>query len=198
MEKKSENEHFILQLYQQPKTVFTIHEVAQLVPAIAPESLRDRLHYFTKIGKLKRVYRGIYAKPDYHPLELANSVYAPSYISLGTVLANTGVIFQHDTTIFAVSRLTKLVAVDGVGIQYRRIRSDILTNTKGIEEKTGYWIATRERAFLDAVYIYKNYHFDHLDAIDWKQVDQLRSLYQNRAFAKRLAGYMKLYEENRL
>lgn len=198
MIKNRDREDVILKLYERPETVFTIDEIAQLLPAVSPESLRDRLYYFTRIEKLKRVHKGIYAKSQYNPLELANKMYAPSYISLGTVLADTGVIFQHDMTIFAVSRLTKLVAADGVDIQYRQIRSDILTNTQGIEQKVGYWIATRERAFLDAVYIYKNYHFDNLDAIDWKQVEQLKHLYRNDAFFKRVAGYARLYEENRL
>lgn len=197
MRAKPDNENFILQLYRRSETVFTVHEIAQFVPDISPESVRDRLYYFTRIGRLKRVHRGVYAKPGYNPLELANKLYAPSYISLGTVLADTGVIFQHDTTIFAVSRLTKLVTIDGIDIQYRQIRSDILTDTQGIEQKPGYWSATRERAFLDAVYIYKNYYFDNLDAIDWKQVEQLKHLYWNGAFMKRLAGYIQLYEENK-
>lgn len=195
MKENTREEDFLLRLYERTETVFTIDGVAQLVPEISPESLRDRLYYFTKTGKLKRPHRGLYAKPAYSSLELATKLYAPSYVSLGTVLADTGVTFQHDSTIFVVSRLTKFVTVDGIDIQYRQIRSDILTNTQGIEQKTGYWIATRERAFLDAVYIYKNYHFDNLDAIDWERMRQLQGIYRNNAFEKRIAGYAQIQKE---
>ena len=160
--------NIILKLYSRPETVFTLDEISQLFPGIAYESIRDRLYYFTKVGKLKRLHRGIYAKEAYNPLELANKLYKPSYISLETVLGSGNVVFQYYETIFAVSYLTRTVAINNTSIQYRQIKGEILTNTDGIEQKDGYFIATLERAFLDAIYIYKNYHFDNLGGKKWR------------------------------
>src|SRR3989338_5802386 len=187
---------FILQLYSRPESVFTIDEISQLIPDISYKSLRDRLYYFTKIGKLKRLHHGIYAKKEYNPFELANKVYKPSYVSLETVLVKGGVVFQHYETTFLVSYLTRAIKINSTDIQYRQIKGDVLTNTQGIEQKTGYFIATLERAFLDAVYIYKNYHFDNLGAIHWEKVESLKKIYKSKAFEKRVENYYKLYQED--
>lgn len=134
---------------------------------------------------------GIYAKPSYDPLELANKIYRPSYISLETVLVKGGIIFQYYKTIFAVSYITRLVTAQQTSIQYRQIPANILTNMQGIEQKEGYAIASLERAFLDAVYIYKNYHFDHLKEINWNMVTAIEPIYQNKSFEKRVESYRK-------
>ncbi len=188
----------ILQLYSRPETVFSFSEITQLFPVISCESLRNRLYYFTKVGKLQRLHQGIYAKKEYNPFELANKIYKPSYVSLETVLAKGGVIFQHYETIFLVSYLTRTIRVNSIGIQYRQIKRDILTNTRGIEQKTGHFIATLERAFLDAVYIYKNYHFDNLGTIDWEKVESLKTIYNSKAFEKRVEGYKNLLEVEKI
>lgn len=191
------NKHpdILLTLYRRPSTVFTVGEIAQLLPHIPVKRLRDRLYYFNSVGKITRLKQGIYAKIDYNPLEVANRVYTPSYISLETVLAKGGVVFQYYETIFAVSYLTRSIRVGAIPIQYRHIKGEILTNTKGIEEKAGYWIASVERAFLDAVYIYKNYHFDNLGMLDWEKIADLKTLYGSRVFEKRIAEYYLLYKE---
>lgn len=181
----------VMQLYSKPQTIFTVNEVSQLFPDISYKSIRDRLYYFTKTGKLQRVRHGIYAKSSYDPLELANKIYRPSYISLETVLEKGGVIFQYYKTIFAVSYLTRLVTATQTTVQYRQIPADILTNMQGIEQHVGYAIATLERAFLDAIYIYKNYHFDHLGVINWDIVNTLKPLYKSKSFAKRVESYRK-------
>ncbi|MDO8657217.1 MAG: hypothetical protein Q7K55_00645 [Candidatus Levybacteria bacterium] len=188
--------NIILQLYSRPQTVFTLDEVSQLFPDLTYESVRDRLYYFTKVGKLKRLHQGIYAKEGYNPLELANKLYKPSYISLETVLVKGNVVFQYYETIFVASYLTRAVRVNNTNIQYRQIKGEILTNTEGIEQKEGYFIATLERAFLDAVYIYKNYHFDNLGAINWEKVESLKKIYKNKAFEKRVEEYYKDYKED--
>ena len=180
---------FVLRLYSRPETVFTVDAVAQLFPGVSGESLRDRLYYFTKAGKILRLRQGIYAKEGYNRLELANKIYTPSYISLETVLAKGGVVFQYYETIFAVSYLTRTVMADKTEIQYRKIRGEVLTNTQGIEAETGYFIATLERAWLDAVYIYKDYHFDNLGAIDWEKVEDLKKIYGSKVFEKRVEEY---------
>ena len=186
----------ILKLYSRPETVFTLNEISQLFPDISYESLRDRLYYFTKVGKLKRLHQSIYAKANYNPYELANKLYKPSYLSLETVLGSGNVVFQYYETIFAVSYLTRTITVNDISIQYRQIKGEILTNTEGIEERDGYFIATLERAFLDAIYIYKNYHFDNLGVINWEKVESLKKIYKSKVLEKRVESYYKDYKED--
>lgn len=190
------NNDLVLKLYSRPETVFTMDEISQIFPEISYKKLKDRLYYFTKIGKLKRPQQGIYAKTEFNPLELTNKLYKPSYISLETVLFKGAVVFQYYERVFAVSYLTREVEVGGIKIQYRRLPGDILTNLSGIEAKEGYFIASVERAFLDAVYIYKDYFFDNLGAIDWEKVDELKKIYAGKVFAKRVEEYYKDYKED--
>lgn len=185
------NSDLILTLYSKPQTVFTLNEISLYFPKISYQNLRSRLRYFTNAGKLKRLHQGIYAKNEYNPLELANKLYTPSYISLETVLAKAGVIFQHYNTIFLVSYLSREVTIENTKIQYRQIKDAALTNRAGVEEKEGYFIATVERAFLDAVFIYKNYYFDNLDPLNWENVMELKGIYNNYRFEKRLERYKK-------
>lgn len=182
-------------LYNQTETVFSIDEISQLKPNISAKNLKNRLYRAVVSGKLKRLHRGLYAKETYNPFELATKIYTPSYISLETVLVQHGIVFQHYTTMFVVSYLTREVTADGQVIQLRKMYDTVLTNTTGLERKPGYFIATPERALLDAMYIYRNYHFDNLGGIDWDKVEEYKQIYGNDALNKRVNVYYKEYEK---
>ena len=189
------DENMILDLYRRPETVLTIAEIAQMFPEISYKSLKDRLSYFTKTGRIRRLRSGVYAKPDYNPLELANKVYKPSYISLETVLFRGGIVFQTYQTIFVVSYLTRTLTIDHQDIQLRKMKEVVLTNMAGIDPQTGYFMASLERAFLDAIYIYRDYHFDNLEGVNWEKVESLKGIYHSLAFEKRVEGYYQIYQE---
>ncbi len=190
------NTDVVLKLYSQPHSVFTLDELSLLFPEISYSNLRRRIGYFTKVGKIKRLHQGIYAKEEYNPFEVANKLYKPSYISLETVLVKGGVVFQYYERIFVVSYLTREVAVGDITIQYRQIKNVVLTNTEGIEQKDGYFIASLERAFLDAVFIYKDYHFDNLGSLNWEKVFALQHIYHSKTLDKRVKSYYKDYQED--
>lgn len=186
----------LLELYSRSQTVFQIGEIAQIFPDIDPGNLRRRLHYFVSVGKLKNLRRGIYAKNEYEPLELANKIYAPSYISFETVLLKEGVVFQYYKTIFVASYLSRTLIIDTHTITYRQIAEPALSNRSGIEEKNGYFIATKERAFLDAVFLYKDYYFDNLGTLDWDKIFELVSIYDSQALETRVKQYYQGYKED--
>lgn len=186
----------ILTLYSKPQTVFKIAEVAQLLPNVTPGNLRRRLHYFVTVGKLKKPRRGIYTKIEYEPFELANKIFVPSYISFETVLLKEGVVFQYYETIYVASYLSRILAVDGHKIWYKQIAEPALSNRLGIEEKDGYFIASKERAFLDAVFLYKNYYFDNLGVLNWEKVFTLVPIYESKILEKRIKAYYKHYQED--
>lgn len=182
----NKNKDFIFSLYQSKSTVFTVNEIALLLGDTNRDNLKARINYYAKRGKLQNIRKGIYAKSRYNPLELAVKIYTPSYVSLETVLEREGVIFQKYKTIFVVSYLNRKIEIDNREFQYRRIRENILINKEGVKLKESYAIATKERAFLDALYLYKNYYFDNLDILDKDIIFQMLDIYQSKTLRKKV------------
>jgi hypothetical protein len=181
---------FILNLYSSKNTVFTIDEIALLLGNASRDNLKARINYYVKKGKLLNLRKGIYAKREYNPLELAVRVYTPSYISLETVLEKEGVIFQKYETIFIVSYLSRKIGIDGRRFQYRRIKEEILINKEGVELKNGYATATKERAFLDALYLYKDYYFDNVDILDKDIALKMVDIYHSKTLKEKIKGIL--------
>lgn len=186
----------IFSLYQLPQTVFSLKELSLLFPGLSYVNLKRRLGYYTQTGKLKNLTKGIYTKIHYNELELATKIYIPSYISLETVLQKAGMVFQYYETIFVISYVIRTVEIDSHTFQLRRLKESILLDSSGIINKELYWEASVERAFLDVVYLYKDYHIDNLGPLDWKKVMQLKSIYHSKAFEKRVDDYYSSFKED--
>lgn len=185
----------LIALYKQPQTVFTMKDISLTFPDIPYANLKKRMSDFSKSKAIKKLRRGIYAKDKFEPLELANKLYAPSYISLETVLVKAAMIFQYYETIFAISYLTRTVQVGDQTIVYRKIKNQILLNKQGVEEKNGVMIASPERAFLDVVFLYRDYYIDNLDPLNWEKVMELKSVYSSKVLNKRVDEYYQIYKE---
>jgi hypothetical protein len=183
----------LLNILRGKSTVFTFKDILLASGETNSDLLKRRISYYVKNKELYPVRRGIYAKnKDYDRLELANKIFTPSYISFETVLAQAGVIFQHYGQIFAASYLSREVASDGRKFVFRRIKATVLTNAEGVERKESYFIATKERAFLDTIYLNKDYHFDNLSSLDWDRCIEILAIYDNDAMARRLRSYQRL------
>jgi len=157
----------ILSILREGNTVFTFKDILLSSRETNTSLLKRRINYYVKNKELYPIRKGIYAKDkNYDRLELANRIYTPSYISLETVLSREGIVFQHYEQIFLVSYLT--------------------------EKKDNYFIASRERAFLDTVYLNKNYYFDNLSSIDWDRCFEILYIYENKAMEKRLNSYHEM------
>lgn len=184
----------VLSLYKMPQTIFSLKEISLLFPSISYNNLRRRMSYNVKAAKLKKLRRSIYAKDNYNPFELATKLYTPSYISLESVFKKEGMVFQTYESIFAIASLTRTIKADGNTIIYRKLPNEVLLNKEGLIEIDNYYRATPERAFLDAVYLYKDYHFDNLKPLNWERTMELKAIYKNRVFEKRVDSYYKLYK----
>jgi len=180
-------------LYSLENTVFTTKEISLILRETNLNKLKSRINYNVRKGMLVQLRRGIYAKSSgYEILEAANKIFIPSYISLETVLARAGVVFQYyGNTIFAISYQTRELKLKEYTINFKKIKDEILTNSRGIVTEKGYSIATPERAFLDCLYLYKNYYFDNLEAVDWVKAKDLLSVYQSKALNNRFKDYAK-------
>lgn len=185
----------ILKLYSLPQTVFTLQELSLLFPAIRYPNLKNRIHYYVRAGKLKAVRRGVFVKSDYDLYELANKLYNPSYISLETVLQKEGVIFQFYEAVSVISYLSRTIQVDGHSVIYHQVKDSVLIETSGLENKNTYFIASKERAFLDTIFLYKNYHFDNLLPLNWDEVERLKDLYRSPVLEKRVKNYYTYFKE---
>jgi len=191
---KKGSQKSILRLYKSKKTVFTINDIAILWREKNRNNLRARIKYFVDKGDLVRLRRGVYAKENYSKLEVAVKIYTPSYISCETVLRNEGVIFQHQNTVFVVSYLSREIKLDdGLKIQYRSIKNEMLLNDIGLLHKDCCVVATKERAFVDMLYLFGDMQFDNLNNIDWALCTKIADAYNVKALVKNVNNYKKEY-----
>lgn len=187
-----EKRDFILEIYKDKRTVFRLSDIAMLFPQEESKYLSDRMGYYVQTGRLLNLRKGIYAKSGYNPLELANIIYTPSYVSLEYVLQQAGIIFQYDSRYTCISYLSREVEIAGKIYDYRRIKEEIIINTIGIIRGQGNVnIATPERAFLDILYLNKDFYFDNLNPLDRDMIDRMVQAYQSVALEKRVAKLLK-------
>ena len=59
-----------------------------------------------------------------------------------------------------------------------------MTNSAGIENKKYYSVASPERAFLDILYINKDYYFDNVRSLNWDKIFELLPIYANKRMEK--------------
>ena len=185
---------YILDLMRSKKTVFTFKELILLWGESDVNFVKKKIHRYVKAGKMNSVRKGIYSKDkNYDKYELATKIYTPSYVSMETVLGSAGVTFQLYGQIFVVSYTTKEIECDGQKYSYNKIKDTILTNQVGIESRENYNIASPERAFLDVIYLHKDYHFDNLSILNWEKVEEILPIFGGN---KRMVKLVKSYRED--
>ena len=192
-----QQDNLLVKLYQSPKTIFTIKDIALLWAENDYNKLKAKIAYYAKNGGLVRLRNGIYAKDkNYNVRELATSLVTPSYIGFETVLRDSGVIFQHYESIFVAALRSREIKCDGRNFKYQQLQKEILYNPMGIvHDDKGIATASKERAFLDTLYRSKDYYFDNLRSINWEMCFELSKIYKNQALVKRLKKYQKHYAQ---
>ncbi len=187
-------DNFLTTLYGSKQTVFTSKEIAILIGEKDANKLKSKLAYYVKTKKLIRLRRGIFVKNKvYDRNELAVRLYAPTYVSFETVLAKEGVIFQYYETIFVASYLSRKIEFKGNKFAYRKLKDELLINQTGLINRGTYFEATKERAFLDMLYLFGDYYFDNLRGIDWDRCYDMVLIYKNKTLEKRLKNYFEKY-----
>jgi len=177
---------FRQEIYKSPRTVFGLRDIGMLVGERRADNLKARVNYYVSKGVIRAVRRGVYVKDPYSVEELAGRIYTPSYISLESVLRRAGVVFQYSSVTTAVSYLSRSIVVDGNELAYRKIKNDVLVNTRGVTREGNVSIATPERAFLDRLYLSKDFYFDNTDVLDRDTVEELLDIYGCAALEARV------------
>jgi len=197
MDNKPKKGEYVEVLLRSSRTVFSTKDVALLWGEEKEQTVSSRLNKYVKAGKLVRVHRGIYAKDkNYNRFELATRIYTPSYISFETVLTRGGINFQFYSNVFVASYVTREVIAGDQKISFIRMKDYVLSNTAGIEHADGIATATKERAFLDRIYVSKDYHFDNLNSLDWDKVFEILPIYNNKRMEKKVKQYFNHYKSD--
>lgn len=177
----------ILALYKTGKTVWAINDLAIFWKAGDRDLLKSAVAYYIKSGAVISLQKGVYGlSENYDVLELATKIYTPAYISFETVLRKEGVIFQHYDKIFVASLESRNKIVSGKKFVFRKLKKSILYNKLGIISNKFYYIASKERAILDLMYLRKRVFFDNLRSVDWKKVFEILKIYENKSLEKRV------------
>jgi hypothetical protein len=184
---------YLSAILRSPKTVFSFKDIV-LLWGDSDNAAKVRVNYYIKKGQLYPLRRGLYSKDkNYNTIELATKIFTPSYVSFETVLIQESIIFQYYNQIFAASYLTRDIICDKQVYSYRKIKDLVLTNNIGIINNNECSIATKERAFLDTIYINKDYYFDNLSPLNWDNVFAMLPIYNNKRMAQKVN---KLYISN--
>jgi len=189
--------NYISTILRSKKTVFSFKDIV-LLWGDSGSAARVRINYYLKNNDLYHIRQGLYAKDkNYDKFELATRIFTPAYVSLETVLGQAGVTFQYYGQIFVVSYLTREIKVDGQKYSYRKIKNSILTNSIGIKNEENYSTATPERAFLDILYLNKDYYFDNSSGLNWEKVFEILPVYEgNKRMERKVKEHYEEFKAN--
>jgi predicted transcriptional regulator of viral defense system len=190
---------FLTSILRSNKTVFSSKDIALLWHDPGTSASRVRLSYYIKKGELYRIRKGLYAKSrDYNQLELATRIFTPSYVSFETVLVKQGLIFQYYEKMFVASYLNREISVDQQTYSFRKIKTRVLVDPVGVDHVNETSIATKERAFLDTLYINGDYQFDNIRSINWEVVFEILPIYSNKRLEKYINHLYKTINDGSL
>ena len=176
------------QLRRIQKLYFGYEELARVL-GINPASARVAASRYVQQGLLVRIKRNLYvlretwqAAGREDKLVIANLGQVPSYISLTTALDYYDITTQMQREYYesvAVLR-TKEIRVNSTVFKYTRISDSLYS---GFQKEKGFFIATPEKALLDAFYLmsYGRYSLD-LSALDASRLDQKKIRKLSRKF----------------
>ena len=182
----------ILVIYKDSRTVFRLNDVAMLAGESNFQSLNKKLNYYVSKGKIRNPRKGLYTKQEYNHEELAGCIFTPTYISLEYVLQKAGIIFQYDKRITSVSYLSRTITVDEETYSFRKLKGELLVNTAGIIRQNNHInIASAERAFLDTLYLDKEYYFDNLNPLSKELIFGLLPIYQSKSLTQRVTKLLQ-------
>ena len=189
----------LLELSKIEKLYFGYEEIARIL-GISSESARVSASRYARMGLLIRLKNNLYvtrerwnAADREDKYLLANMVQTPSYISLSTALDYYEITTQMQRDYFesvAVKR-TKEIQVDGNVFRYTKINENLYS---GFKKEKGFFIATPEKALLDAVYLlsYGRYAMD-LSAVDADKLDRKEIVRLCRQFPSRTEKVLRKY-----
>jgi predicted transcriptional regulator of viral defense system len=188
-----------LELRKIPKLYFSYEDIARVL-GISEASARVTASRYVRQGLLLRLKRNMYVLPEvWHATDreekfgVANLGQSPSYISLTTALDYYEITTQIQRDFFesmAVKR-TKEIAINDSVFRYTKIAPNLYF---GFKKEKGVFIATPEKALLDAFYLmsFGRYRLD-LSALDAEKFDKAEVKSLSDKFPVRTRNMLKKY-----
>jgi predicted transcriptional regulator of viral defense system len=189
----------ILQLSQIDKLYFGCEEIAKAL-GINLSSAKVTASRYTRQGLLMRMKKNIYVRPEAwkaatqeEKLLLANLGQVPSYVSLMTALDYYDITTQLQRNFIesvAVKR-TKELQLNNTIFRYAKISGVLYF---GFKKEKGIFIATPEKALLDAFYLmsFGRYSLD-VSALDGEKLDANELMRLSNAFPLKTQNLLKKY-----
>jgi predicted transcriptional regulator of viral defense system len=177
----------IMPIVRSRQSVFRTADLALLWKIQEKDYLKNKIYRLVKSGSLIRLRAGLFAwSQEYDPLLVANKLLCPSYVSLQTILAQAGAIFQYDSRIYSVAQHSAQKEVDSKKYIYRKIRDLVFFQKKGVIIKNNVSLATKERAFMDWLYLTPSASVDNLSVLNPSICFDLLPLYKNSSLERRV------------
>jgi len=187
----------LIEIQKIDKLYFGHEEIARVL-GISEASSRVTASRYAQKGLLLRIKKNMYvlrerwiAAEKEQKFMLANLAQTPSYISLGTALDFYELTTQMQRNFLESVALkrTKRINVNGNIFRYSKITSRLYG---GFKKEKGFFIATPEKALLDAIYLmsYGRYALD-LSAIDPKKIDKNELMRLSKEFPVRTRDMLK-------
>ncbi|MCX7927606.1 MAG: hypothetical protein N2606_05665 [Candidatus Omnitrophica bacterium] len=176
-----------------PFTVFSLADIRQAEPRFD----RRRLVEWQDKGYLKKIIKGYYIFADLPVdekvlFEIANRIYAPSYVSFEMALAYHGLLPESAYTITSASTRKTMRFHTPLGeFVYRTIKPKLYFGFLYLPaHRAACKIATASKALLDYIYL----HYELKTADDFAQVRINRDVFLKKVDRKSLAQYSALYD----
>jgi len=168
----------IQSLLQTPQKIFTANDLAVLWGIKNKNNLWKTLSRYADSGILIRIHRGLYSKVPIEALkeeELGCALMGPfSYVSLETVLARAGILFQEIYGVTLVGQSTKEYEIAGTRYICKQMKNSVLLNRAGIQDLPTYSIASSERAAIDLEYYNSAYYLDNPEGLDSEELKKIQ------------------------
>ena len=165
-------------LIQLDQKLFHTNDLAILWSIANKNTLYTTIKRYVQKGILFSVYKGLYSSipiTALNPLKLGQAVvHRYAYLSMESILSQTGVISQTIYDITYITNVSKSVAVNTRTFRYRKLKDKFLYNPAGIIEQNGVFTAGLERAVADILYFNPKYHFDIPEKIDFAKVKSIQ------------------------
>ena len=189
-----------LKLRKIQKPYFSYRDIARVLN-ISPESAKVVASRYVKAGILIRIKRDLYllaekwpAMPAKGKFVTANLIQVPSYISLMTALSYYQITtqLQQDFIESVALRRSKKVEIDTTVFHYTKIKPELYFGFKRIQ---GFFIATPEKAFVDALYLQSlGRRSIDISSLNFNKFDWPKVLQISKSFPKRTQSTVKRYE----
>jgi len=199
------------QFYQQ--SIFSIDHIRLIFPDFNTDNLLhwQKKGYIIKLRNKWYCFKEFTNIPDYNFL-LANSIYAPSYISHQEALLFYGLIPEHivDSVSITTKKTSEFIVLQRV-YKYYSVKPEYFFGYRLLEMKVNdlkrnFMIADREKAILDLLYIYDFYKTEQdmedlrlndsvlENEVDWNKMNNYLDRFKIQTLDKKIRMIQKVYD----